>query len=327
MIEEVMTDNEIKSTMKEFMTNDHANYYSGIKNITVNGKNAYELKGRFLDDLHYNAFSGTYGEDAVKHIEYFLKFVDPIDLPNVNHNRLRIAIFLISLVGNARGWFDEIRGSTTTWVDLTENFFGKYYPPSRACNIVKTKVKDDLTNIMFEEWLASKFANHIEMDPFIKKVLQNFWKKNDDRRIFLIKDFGLKEANNNDEQENVDPELFTYDVERTKTCEDYVNKFDDEPEEPWNYIRGPYANYYRNFLDMNKQEDEERCELFDDQDLPVCNIKRFEMIKYSSGDDKEYVVVKEDEYNDLTSISEDACRAYQEIFCMMDEGWMVTRAE
>ncbi|GJS21912.1 hypothetical protein Tco_0450544 [Tanacetum coccineum] len=77
----------------------------------------------------------------------------------------------------------------------------------------------------------------------------------------------------------------------------------------------------------NEHEDEERCELFDDHELPVCTIRRFEMIKYSIGQDEEYVVVKEDEYEDLTSTTKDACRAYQEIFRMMDEGWMVTRAE
>ncbi|GKA83839.1 hypothetical protein Tco_0805434 [Tanacetum coccineum] len=38
--------------------------------------------------------------------------------------------------------------------------------------------------------------------------------------------------------------------------------------------------------------------------------------------DEEYVAVKEDEYEDLTSTCEDACRAYQEIFRIMDEGWM-----
>ncbi|GKD13796.1 hypothetical protein Tco_1198203 [Tanacetum coccineum] len=48
------------------------------------------------------------------------------------------------------------------------------------------------------------------------------------------------------------------------------------------------------------------------------------MIKYSFNDDEEYVVVKEDEYDDFTNTSEEACRAYQEIFWMMDEGWMVT---
>ncbi|GJS62374.1 hypothetical protein Tco_0657158 [Tanacetum coccineum] len=42
---------------------------------------------------------------------------------------------------------------------------------------------------------------------------------------------------------------------------------------------------------------------------------------------EEYVAVKEDEYDNLTITSEEACRAYQEIFRMMDEGWMVTRTE
>ncbi|GKB70283.1 hypothetical protein Tco_0931695 [Tanacetum coccineum] len=43
---------------------------------------------------------------------------------------------------------------------------------------------------------------------------------------------------------------------------------------------------------------------------------------YSFGQDEEYVAVKGDEYEYLTSTSEDACRAYQEIFRMMDERWM-----
>ncbi|GJS44445.1 VIER F-box protein 2 [Tanacetum coccineum] len=72
----------------------------------------------------------------------------------------------------------------------------------------------------------------------------------------------------------------------------------------------------------NGHEDKERCELFDDHELPVCNIRRFKMIKYAFGDDEEYVAVKEDEYDDLTSTRKDACRAYQEIFRMMDERWM-----
>ncbi|GJR92558.1 hypothetical protein Tco_0264732 [Tanacetum coccineum] len=83
--------------MKGFATNDQAYYYSGITSIMVNGKNAYELKGKFLDDLHNNAFSGTNGEDTIEHIEYFLKIVDPIDLPNVNQDKLRVVVFPILL--------------------------------------------------------------------------------------------------------------------------------------------------------------------------------------------------------------------------------------
>ncbi|GJW69036.1 hypothetical protein Tco_0123460 [Tanacetum coccineum] len=78
----------------------------------------------------------------------------------------------------------------------------------------------------------------------------------------------------------------------------------------------------------SNNEDKERL-IIDDttKNLPVYIVRRFEMIKYSFGDDEEYLAVKEDEYEDLTSASEDACRAYQEIFRMIDEGWMVTRAE
>ncbi|GKA06546.1 retrovirus-related pol polyprotein from transposon TNT 1-94 [Tanacetum coccineum] len=96
-----MADKEKKSTMKRFTTNDQADYYLWITRITINGKNAYELKGKFFDDLHNNAFSGTNREDAVEHIEYFLKIVDPIDLPNVNQDKLRVVVFLISLVVDA----------------------------------------------------------------------------------------------------------------------------------------------------------------------------------------------------------------------------------
>ncbi|GJR21544.1 hypothetical protein Tco_0970071, partial [Tanacetum coccineum] len=42
----------------------------------------------------------------------------------------------------------------------------------------------------------------------------------------------------------------------------------------------------------------------------------------SSNNDEEYVAIKEDEYDDLSKTSDDVCRAYQEIFRMMDGGWM-----
>ncbi|GKF81743.1 hypothetical protein Tco_0240345, partial [Tanacetum coccineum] len=72
---------------------------------------------------------------------------------------------------------------------------------------------------------------------------------------------------------------------------------------------------------------DERQELCETHELSMCNMRRFEMIKYSFGQDEEYVAVKEDEYEDLARANENACLAYQEIFRMMDEGWMVTRAE
>nr|GEV18657.1 uncharacterized mitochondrial protein AtMg00810-like [Tanacetum cinerariifolium] len=49
-------------------------------------------------------------------------------------------------------------------------------------------------------------------------------------------------------------------------------------------------------------EDDEKYELCSNEthELPVCTVRRFEMIKYSFGQDEEYVAVKEDECEDIT---------------------------
>ncbi|GJU69792.1 hypothetical protein Tco_1256051 [Tanacetum coccineum] len=81
---------------------------------------------------------------------------------------------------------------------------------------------------------------------------------------------------------------------------------------------------------FNEDDDEshnKREELCEVHKLLVCNVRRYMMIKYSFNNDEEYVVVKEDEYDDLTITREEACRAYQEIFQIMNEGWIVTKAE
>ncbi|GKC58565.1 hypothetical protein Tco_1086163 [Tanacetum coccineum] len=159
-----------------------------------------ELKGKFLDDLLNNAFCGTNGEDAVEHIDYFLKIVDPIKLPNVNYEGIRLAIFSISLVGNASKWFDEFKGSITTWIDLTEKIFGKYYPPSRIGRITVTKAIRDPNNSTFEKWLLEIRPNIMMMESFTKKVLWDFWKKSGDQDGGVDEGFSdVEEANNDDE--------------------------------------------------------------------------------------------------------------------------------
>ncbi|GJV38006.1 hypothetical protein Tco_1410483 [Tanacetum coccineum] len=382
-IEEVMADIQTKTTMKEFATSDKANYYSGITSIMVNGKKAYELKGKFLDDLRDNAFSRTNGEDAMEHIEYFLKIIDPVNLPNVNYERLRLSVFLISLVGNASKWLDEFKGSTSSWVDLTEFFLENI---TRLLVLDFWNMSNDYERVADEEISDVNEANNDDEQETTKilRIETNLF----DYETPLCTEF--KEFNF---LFKVDPELFTHDIEITKTYEDYENELSDELEEPWskdgvpyeicdhicepfrfkngkakwptcnsnkdgfcnggellgmvrvgymtyfqdyewyneladgnlneealkqkaiyekswgdarqnywwkvndhecspfsdwrNYIQGPYANYYINFLDKEEHEDEERCELFDDQEWPVCNIRRLEMINYSFGDDEE----------------------------------------
>nr|GEV78092.1 hypothetical protein [Tanacetum cinerariifolium] len=112
---------------------------------------------------------------------------------------------------------------------------------------------------------------------------------------------------------------------RNKAIMEEFIKEDDES----GYEQKRQWNIYTNYDDAYEinHEDNESEELYEVHELPVCNIRRYMMIKYSFNNDEEYVAVKEDKYNDLTIIRKEACRAYQEIFRILDEGWMVTRAE
>ncbi|GKE38337.1 hypothetical protein Tco_1461742 [Tanacetum coccineum] len=107
--------------------------------------------------------------------------------------------------------------------------------------------------------------------------------------------------------------------------EGFINEDDDESR----YEQKRRWNIYTNYDDAYEinHEDNEREELCEVHELPVCNVRRYMMIKYSFNNDEEYVAIKEDEYDDLTITRKEAYQAYQEIFRIMDEGWMVTRAE
>ncbi|GKE70019.1 hypothetical protein Tco_1528091 [Tanacetum coccineum] len=82
----------------------------------------------------------------------------------------------------------------------------------------------------------------------------------------------------------------------------------DDDDESHNKGWRRWDGYENTILDHEERENEEeheneeRCELFDNpyQETPVCNIRRFEMIKYSFGQDEKYVAIKEHEYDDLT---------------------------
>ncbi|GJR53948.1 hypothetical protein Tco_1404469 [Tanacetum coccineum] len=245
-----MADKETKSTIRELAANDQADYYSRITSIKVNGKNAYELKGKFLDNLHKNAFSGTNEEDAVEHIKYFLKIINPIDLPNVNQDKLRVVVFPISLADPDL---------------LTKDIEG--FKTYNEC-------KDD--------WIYKWNEN-------MPWVHEKPWTDTGDNEL---KDEALRNK---------------------AIMEGLIDEDDKSSNNGWKrwdgYEIADHDQEERKY--ENKHENKERCELSDDHELPICNIRRFEMVKYSFGDDEEYVAVKEDEYNDLTNTSKDACRAYQ----------------
>ncbi|GKB54883.1 hypothetical protein Tco_0905636 [Tanacetum coccineum] len=218
-----------------------------ITSITVNGKNAYELKGKFLDDLHKNAFNGTNGEDAVEHIEYFLKIVDPFDLPNTMDIFTKGALWDYWKLGS-----DEIKPTNDETSDLVE-------------------------------------TNHDDEQEIVVYIVGNTLCYQDLEWYDALKDSKVKEEA----------------LKNKVIMEGMIDDNDESSNNGWRRWDGyEIANHYQEEREYeNEHEDEERCELFDDHELPVCTSRRFEMIKYSFGQDEEYVAIKEDEYEDLTNTS------------------------
>ncbi|GJR81070.1 hypothetical protein Tco_0151855 [Tanacetum coccineum] len=142
----------------------------------------------------------------------------------------------------------------------------------------------------------------------------------------------------------VDPDLLTKDIIGFKTYEDYKDDWiyewnKDVPwvdEKPWTdagddgYYNGgnlPGAYIIGNQLyyqDYEWYEALEDCKL---KEEALRNKAIMEGSIKEDDDESQYVAIKEDEYDDLTITRKEACRAYQEIFQIMNEGWMVTRAE
>ncbi|GKE48867.1 hypothetical protein Tco_1480125 [Tanacetum coccineum] len=348
-----MADKGKKSSMETFMPNDKTDYYSWITSITVNEKNAYELKGKFLDDLHNNAFSGTNRKDAVDHIEYYQKIIDLIKLPNVDHDKLRIVVFPISLVGGALWDYwkiggDEIKVSNDESSDLEEYWSNKE-------EIAKNfKIETDVFNYETPLCLAfNKFNYLLKVDPdLLTKDIVGFKTYEDYKDDWIYewnenvpwvwREDGYCNGGNFPDSYRIRNSPHYQDLEWYEALE--VSELKDEALRNKAIMEGLISNdessndcwkrwksheiYYHNYDEGEYENEthEEGHELYgietheiETHEVLVCQIKRYKMIKYSFNDEEEYVAVKEDEYDDLIITSEEVCRAYQEIFQMMDE--------
>ncbi|GKE48133.1 hypothetical protein Tco_1479391 [Tanacetum coccineum] len=101
-------------------------------------------------------------------------------------------------------------------------------------------------------------------------------------------------------------------ISDNESCNDCWKRWKSHEIYYHNYDKGEYEN-------ETHEEGHELCSI-KTREVSVYQIKRYMMIKYSFNDEEEYVVVKEDEYDNLIITSEEVCQAYQEIFWMMDEG-------
>ncbi|GJT73051.1 hypothetical protein Tco_1032337 [Tanacetum coccineum] len=187
-IKEVVTETMTKLTSQEYMEEVQAYYVSNSTTPRFDDNAKFELGVEFLKILQDNAFNRINGDDVVDHTAKVLAILELIKIPNVDPNQLRQDVFPLSLFGDARKWWiDEIDGKITTWGELTEKLYNKYYRLSHTCNNTSfSNYMDDGPDYLnFINWLNSKFKNHRRMDGKTKNALWKFWIKGGDEKVLL----------------------------------------------------------------------------------------------------------------------------------------------
>ncbi|GJR30618.1 hypothetical protein Tco_1106850 [Tanacetum coccineum] len=111
-----------------------------------------------------------------------------------------------------------------------------------------------------------------------------------------------------------------------------------------NRLRGPYANAkpkwtFDPYLNINRKPEKnnetnncgniqegQRCMEDLTYEPSACRIRRLKMTKYTFEANEEYVAIKELEHIIRSETNIDARYAYRELFCKIDDGWLITRA-
>ncbi|GKC02603.1 hypothetical protein Tco_0994213 [Tanacetum coccineum] len=145
--------------------------------ITSNDINI-ELSKEFLVELRKNIYHGTYNEDVVDHIAKVLKMVDLIYVPGVDSHQLRMKVFPLSLADDAKEWWiSEGDEKITTWEELVEKFFCRFYPESYDG---EDEMLDEGENwgidpLEFLSNVSTSFKNHKKVDGRTQKVIFHSW--------------------------------------------------------------------------------------------------------------------------------------------------------
>ncbi|GKA26965.1 hypothetical protein Tco_0713133 [Tanacetum coccineum] len=171
----------------------------------------------------------------------------------------------------------------------------------------------------FCAWLNGCFRNFHELSYELLVKLKEYWWKMNDHECSPFYNW-KNHINGAYVNTNIDANYNPYlDVSRTFNNHEGWNDEKDilkemEPNDDHgignlnNDLVRDNASYHAN----NKEYKENRCELLGNprQELSVCEIRRFEIIKYSFGPAEKNLAIKECEYDDLTKIKDDACHAY-----------------
>ncbi|GKE19760.1 hypothetical protein Tco_1431272 [Tanacetum coccineum] len=285
-------------------------------------KSFLEIQRTFLVKIRNNTFNGIIGENAFKHIDNFIKVVGSLKINGLSQDRFRLSVFPVSLAGAASEWFKkDCIGSVTTWEDLVEKFVQKFYQLSDNNEEMETDEDDGPNNI------ADIFkieGNLFDFETPLCKAFNEFnYLLKIDTNLFTFDIKGIMtyeeyELNNNMTGDLEEP---WSDNRDHKWYDELTNgKLKEEAlmhkarfEESWGdatlgvmkfcaWLKSSFENFYE--LDYDVLVKLEECWNYgannagntqdnkkEHHDPSICNIRIFELMKYSIDADNEYVAI------------------------------------
>ncbi|GKA23699.1 hypothetical protein Tco_0709732 [Tanacetum coccineum] len=189
-------------------------------------------------------------------------------------------VFPLSLADDAQQWWiNEGEGKITTWEELVEKFFYKFYPESYDG---EEEMLDKGNNwgidpLEFLSRVNLSFENHRKVDGRTKKVLFHAWMNGswNKRRI----DYNILSSNDTTTDSFFKPYL--------KTREKNNTEKDDERSKTKCKCNGANMEANNASNTLNNERPNKK----------MCNDERFKDIKYSLGPNEEYIAIRRCKYD------------------------------
>ncbi|GJS97542.1 hypothetical protein Tco_0804510, partial [Tanacetum coccineum] len=163
--------------------------------------------------------------------------IDLVKIPNVNTEQLCIFAFPYSLTGGARKWWmNDGNDKITSWVELLDKFFYKYYPLSRASKENNTNGEHECHQ-RFMNWLNSKFKNPWKLNTATKNALWNFWGKGYDNDTLIYNEESNDDESYESNHQDTNPFFDPYLKDKDKGNKGDHMEYNDNFSGPENFVQ------------------------------------------------------------------------------------------
>ena len=145
--------------LKDFSLPKINDIQSSIVTLSI-ATNSFEIKLGTIQMVQNSIqFGGAPTEDPNMHIRDFITICDTFKFNYVSEDAVKLRLFPFSLRDKSKGWLHSLRvGSITTWEDLAQKFFTKFFPMAKtpAIKNALTQFSQQSGETLCEAWECYK---------------------------------------------------------------------------------------------------------------------------------------------------------------------------